>query len=126
MCNAFVKPVRSMIKVLTNKAHSYAAVHMPNITVLKHDDVADCRIQMLDAVRYMVVWNPIVLLGLHFAIHVLGVDKKQQLLHEHSQQLHALHMNSTYMNSTQLNSTQPWNASAADMLSNLTSTLSQS
>lgn len=73
---------------------------------------------MLDAVRYMVVWNPIVLLGLHFALHVLGVDKKQQMLHEHSQQLHALHMNAT-----QLNSTQSWNATASDVLSNLSRTL---
>lgn len=78
---------------------------------------------MLDAVRYMVVWNPIVLLGLHFALHVLGVDKKQQMLHEHSQQLHALHMNMTHMNMTGINGTQSWNATANDMLSNLTSTL---
>lgn len=91
-------------------------------TVPLRDVDADCRIQMLDAVRYMVVWNPIVLLGLHFALHVLGVDKKQQMLHEHSQQLHALHMNSTLLNSTQLNSTQPWNASASEVLPNLTST----
>ena len=82
-----------------------------------------CRIQMLDAVRYMVVWNPIVLLGLHFALHVLGVDKKQQMLHEHSQQLHAMHMNMTHMNMTNTNGTQLWNASASEMLSNLTSTL---
>lgn len=78
---------------------------------------------MLDAVRYMVVWNPIVLLGLHFVLHVLGVDKKQQMLHEHSQQLHALHMNATHTNVTQLNSTMSWNASATDVLSNLSRTL---
>ena len=73
---------------------------------------------MLDAVRYMVVWNPIVLLGLHFALHVLGVDKKQQMLHEHSKQLHQLHMNMTHMNFT-----QPLNASGAEMLANMTRTL---
>ena len=78
---------------------------------------------MLDAVRYMVVWNPIVLLGLHFVLHVLGVDKKQQMLHEHSQQLHAMHMNMTHMNTTHLNGTQSWNATAGDILSNITSTL---
>ena len=78
---------------------------------------------MLDAVRYMVVWNPIVLLGLHFALHLLGVDKKQQMLHEHSIQLHAMHMNMTHMNVTQMNGTQAWNASASDLLTNLTSTL---
>lgn len=91
--------------------------------VLMHDIGAERRIQMLDAVRYMVVWNPIVLLGLHFALHVLGVDKKQQLLHEHSQQLHALHMNATHQNMTQLNSTLPWNASVSEMLSNVSRTL---
>lgn len=74
-------------------------------------------IQMLDAVRYMVVWNPVVILGLHFALHALGVDKKQQMLHEHSQQLHQLHMNMTHMNDT-----ESWNATATDILSNLTST----
>ncbi len=72
---------------------------------------------MLDAVRYMVVWNPIVLLGLHFALHVLGVDARQKVLHEHSKQLHQLHMNMTNMNIT-----QPWNASASEVFSNLTST----
>lgn len=72
---------------------------------------------MLDAVRYMVVWNPVVILGLHFALHALGVDKKQQMLHEHSQQLHQLHMNMTHMNDT-----ESWNATATDILSNLTST----
>lgn len=62
---------------------------------------------MLDAVRYMVVWNPIVFLGLHFCMHILGVDKRQQMLHEHSEELHRLHMaNLTYLNSTHgLNST---------------------
>ena len=72
---------------------------------------------MLDAVRYMVVWNPIVLLGLHFGLHVLGVDKKQQMLHEHSKQLHEMHMNMTLMNVT-----QSWNATSSNMTSNLTST----
>ena len=72
---------------------------------------------MLDAVRYMVVWNPIVLLGLHFGLHVLGVDKKQQMLHEHSKQLHEMHMNMTLTNAT-----QSWNTSLANMTSNLTST----
>ena len=92
-------------------------------TIPLHNSGADCRVQMLDAVRYMVVWNPIVLLGLHFALHMLGVDKKQQMLHEHSQQLHALHMNSTRLNTTRLNSTQPWNASASEMPLNFTNTL---
>jgi len=76
-----------------------------------------CRIQMLDAVRYMVVWNPIVLLGLHFALNVLGVTQKQAALHEHSKQLHQLHMNMTNMNMT-----QSLNGSTTEMLANLTST----
>ena len=76
-----------------------------------------CRIQMLDAVRYMVVWNPIVLLGLHFALNVLGVTQKQAALHEHSKQLHQLHMNMT-----SLNMTQSLNGSTTEMLANLTST----
>ncbi|KAA6413607.1 MAG: RING finger domain-containing protein, partial [Trebouxia sp. A1-2] len=74
-------------------------------------------IQMLDAVRYMVVWNPIVLLGLHFALNVLGVTQKQAALHEHSKQLHQLHMNMTNMNMT-----QSLNGSTTEMLANLTST----
>ena len=32
-----------------------------------------CRVQMLDAVRYMVVWNPIILTGLHFVLLAFGV-----------------------------------------------------
>ncbi len=72
---------------------------------------------MLDAVRYMVVWNPIVLLGLHFALNVLGVTQKQAALHEHSKQLHQLHMNMT-----SLNMTQSLNGSTTEPLANLTST----
>lgn len=72
---------------------------------------------MLDAVRYMVVWNPIVLLGLHFALNVLGVTQKQAMLHEHSKQLHQMHMNMTHMNNTHL-----LNGSSSEMLANLTST----
>jgi hypothetical protein len=30
---------------------------------------------MLDMVRYLVVWNPVILVSLHFAFHLLGVDK---------------------------------------------------
>ena len=71
---------------------------------------------MLDAVRYMVVWNPIVLLGLHFGMHVLGVDTKQQMLHEHSEELHRLHM----QNLTQLNSTQGLNSTIQTVLMNVT------
>ena len=31
---------------------------------------------MLDAVRYLVVWNPLILMGLHFALHAMGMDKQ--------------------------------------------------
>ena len=33
---------------------------------------------MLDAIRYMVVWNPIILLGLHVGLRLLGMEKHQQ------------------------------------------------
>ena len=33
-----------------------------------------CRIQMLDAVRYMVVWNPLILMGMHGIFTILGLD----------------------------------------------------
>ena len=37
-----------------------------------------CRIQMLDAVRYLIVWNPVILIALHFLLHELGLDKGLQ------------------------------------------------
>lgn len=36
------------------------------------------RIQMLDAVRYLIVWNPVILIALHFLLHELGLDKGLQ------------------------------------------------
>ena len=42
------------------------------VTVLSHVRVV-CRIQMLDAVRYMIVWNPIILFGLHLTLLMFGV-----------------------------------------------------
>ncbi|GMH43666.1 hypothetical protein BSKO_11588 [Bryopsis sp. KO-2023] len=32
-------------------------------------------IKMLDAVRYLVVWNPIIFVFIHFALHIFGMDK---------------------------------------------------
>ncbi|KAK9863288.1 hypothetical protein WJX84_003202 [Apatococcus fuscideae] len=32
-------------------------------------------IQMLDAVRYLIVWNPVILIALHFLLHELGLEK---------------------------------------------------
>lgn len=29
---------------------------------------------MLDMVRYLVVWNPVILTALHFAFHLVGLD----------------------------------------------------
>ncbi len=55
---------------------------------------------MLDAVRYFVVWQPMVLVALHFILQWTGVTNKQKMLHEHSQYLHELHMNQTRMNLT--------------------------
>lgn len=75
---------------------------------------------MLDAVRYMVVWNPIVLLGLHLCMHVLGVDKRQQMLHEHSEELHRLHMANLTLS---LNSTAGLNDTLQTVLTNVTDLL---
>jgi hypothetical protein len=36
--------------------------------------VLRCRIQMLDMVRYLVVWNPLILVALHYLLHFLGLD----------------------------------------------------
>ena len=30
---------------------------------------------MLDAVRYLIVWNPVILIALHFLLHELGLEK---------------------------------------------------
>ncbi|CAL8463670.1 g3204 [Coccomyxa elongata] len=32
-------------------------------------------IQMLDSIRYLIVWNPVLLLALHFFLHFFGIDK---------------------------------------------------
>lgn len=57
---------------------------------------------MLDAVRYMVVWIPLILLGFHFVLHWMGVDKhaKQRLALE--QHLAELHGNMTALTSGNL------------------------
>ena len=36
------------------------------------------RIQMLDGVRYLIAWNPIIIMGLQFALHIMGLDKLQR------------------------------------------------
>lgn len=63
-------------------------------------------------------------------MHVLGVDKRQQMLHEHSEELHRLHManlttflNSTLLNSTLLNSTHSLNGTLQAALTNVTALL---
>ncbi|PSC69567.1 RING finger 121 [Micractinium conductrix] len=57
-------------------------------------------IQMLDMVRYLVVWNPIIFLGLHFIFHWTGLDHPPAH-HGHGG------------NSTALNGTAALNATAA-------------
>lgn len=74
---------------------------------------------MLDAIRYMVVWNPIVFLGLHFGMQMLGVTKRQQMLHAHSEELHRLHM----ANLTLLNGTHSLNDTLQTVLANVTDVL---
>ena len=31
--------------------------------------------EMLLQIRYLVVWNPLILMGLHFTLHFLGLEK---------------------------------------------------
>ncbi len=33
------------------------------------------RMQMLDSLRYLIVWNPLILICLHFLLHYVGFDK---------------------------------------------------
>lgn len=33
---------------------------------------------MLDSIRYLIVWNPVLLLALHFFLHFFGIDKFSQ------------------------------------------------
>lgn len=35
---------------------------------------ARCRTQMLDLIRFFVVWNPVILTGLHFVFHWTGLE----------------------------------------------------
>ena len=37
---------------------------------------------MLDGVRYLVVWNPLILMGLHFALHFIGIDRFAEARHK--------------------------------------------
>lgn len=37
---------------------------------------------MLDAVRYMVVWNPIILFALHCVFQASGINRRMQASHE--------------------------------------------
>lgn len=30
---------------------------------------------MLDSLRYLIVWNPLIMIGLHFVLHYMGFDK---------------------------------------------------
>ena len=34
-----------------------------------------CRMQMLDSLRYLIVWNPLMLICLHFVLHYIGFDR---------------------------------------------------
>ncbi|KAK9815596.1 hypothetical protein WJX72_006534 [[Myrmecia] bisecta] len=66
-------------------------------------------IQMLDAVRYMVVWNPIILMALHFALSALGIEQSHhannQVLMAGTQTLLALNSTGGIGNQTLLNAT---------------------
>ena len=65
---------------------------------------------MLDMVRYMVVWNPVIFVVLHFVFHWTGMDHPP-VHHGH------LHGNGTALNGTAavaLNATAAVNATAAN------------
>lgn len=66
---------------------------------------------MLDAVRYMVVWNPIILTGLHFTLLAFGVKP-----HEHHHHLAGAAFNGTMS----LNGTMALNGTAAALNGSLT------
>lgn len=37
---------------------------------------------MLDGVRYLVVWNPVILMGMHFCLHFFGIDRFAEARHK--------------------------------------------
>ena len=65
---------------------------------------------MLDGLRYLIVWNPVILLALHFCLHyVFAVDRfaearhkgdKQALLLMHHGDLHHYHAGSLGLNAS--------------------------
>lgn len=56
---------------------------------------------MLDAVRYLVVWNPLILILLHYGLHFFGLERRI-----HHRGPHPLGpANSTALNGTALNGT---------------------
>ncbi|KAK9917064.1 hypothetical protein WJX75_000479 [Coccomyxa subellipsoidea] len=67
-------------------------------------------IQMLDSIRYLIVWNPVLLMALHFFLHFFGIDKFSK--HRGDREALALMTNGTIYdammsaNSTSLNGTQ--------------------
>jgi hypothetical protein len=65
---------------------------------------------MLDSIRYLIVWNPVLLMALHFFLHFFGIDKFSK--HRGDREALALMTNGTIYdaimsaNSTSLNGTQ--------------------
>ncbi len=65
---------------------------------------------MLDSIRYLIVWNPVLLLALHFFLHYFGIDKfakhrgdKEALMIMTNGTFYddLLHVNTTALNVTQ-------------------------
>lgn len=61
-------------------------------------------IQMLDMVRYLVVWNPIIFLALHFIFQFTGLDHPPEH-HGHGHGLNGTMVNGTMVNGTMVNGT---------------------
>ena len=67
---------------------------------------------MLDAVRYMVVWNPIILTGLHFTLLAFGVKPHE---HHHAAALFPLNGTMALNGMMALNGTAVLNGTAASL-----------
>ena len=65
---------------------------------------------MLDSIRYLIVWNPVLLLALHFFLHFFGIDKFSK--HRGDKEALMIMTNGTFFdemmsaNDTALNATQ--------------------
>lgn len=52
---------------------------------------------MLDSLRYLIVWNPLILIGLHFVLHYVGFDRFAK--HKGDKEALAIMSNATLLHS---------------------------